>query len=124
MAKLKKEPKRDFAAEKEKVYSTCLAIVRARPRREKKNRIPLSEIVKASGLSKAVVANSLKWLKRKALVSTEEGKDGWLVQYVPPKKIANFCWRHGIFKEAKGRGKKRQVLCPKCERSRKEGKAV
>lgn len=116
---LKEKPERSFSEERMKVYNTSLAIVRARPRSKKKDRIALAEITKASGLEKSVVANALKWLNRKDLAYTKDGKDGWFVNYVQPRRMANFCWKHGIFKVVEGRGKNRKVLCPICERSKK-----
>ena len=122
----KKVRERDFAAEKEKVYVTCAEIVADRSRKEKKDRLPLSVITAASGLPKSAVANALKWLKRKGLITSGAEQEGWFLVSVHPKKIEKFCWAHGIFKDVVGRGKTKRLICPICDRAnlRAEGKVV
>jgi len=107
---------RNFAAEKEKVYVTGLQLIKARRGKAKKDPLSLVEITEASGLPKTAVANALKWLKRKELADTAE-VSGWFMLSMHPKRVENFCWKHGVFKEVSGRGKKRRVFCPICDRA-------
>jgi len=111
------EALRDYADEKKAVYDAMVSIKAARPKKEKSKRMQMSEIREASGLPVGPTANAVKWLGRKGMAHTEDGRDGWFLDRLNPKHYERYCWKHGIVKEIVGKGKNKRYICPMCERN-------
>jgi len=111
--------KRDYIEEKKRAYDACVEIVEGRKGKAKKEAIQIAEIRDVSGLDVQQAANAMKWLKRKGLADTIDGKDGWRLIKLHSRDYQKYCWVHGLVMVVEGRGSKKRVYCPICERSSK-----
>ena len=109
--------KRNFVEEKKTAYDACVAIMGDRKGKAKKEPIQIEEIRNLSGLDVPQAANAMKWLKRKGLANTIDGRDGWKLDKMHSRDYKKYCWKHGLVMVSEGRGKKQRVFCQICERS-------